>query len=194
MKLPMNDIFYSIQGEGSQTGRPVVFIRFSGCNLKCKFCDTDHSRVSLMEPEEVVAEVKRIARSCVSVVITGGEPLLPRSLPAFVKLTGLLRYAGYWTGIETNGCYPLPRNAIVSHISMSPKTPMSSINLKRCDDLKILFPYLPGCLAGKYFRFASSNFYIQPLSGQIEPALQEVLALGAPWKLGVQLHKLIGVL
>ena len=72
--MRINEIFYSLQGEGKFTGTPAVFIRFSGCNLKCSFCDTNHSHYDEMGEDAIVAEVKKFPAR--HVVITGGEPTL----------------------------------------------------------------------------------------------------------------------
>ena len=71
----INEIFYSLQGEGYHTGTPAVFIRFSGCNLKCSFCDTRHEEGVLMSDDEIIAEVGKYP--AVTVILTGGEPFAP---------------------------------------------------------------------------------------------------------------------
>lgn len=70
----INEIFYSLQGEGFHTGTPAVFVRFSGCNLKCSFCDTQHEEGVWMSDEEILAEVGKYP--AVTVILTGGEPSL----------------------------------------------------------------------------------------------------------------------
>ena len=74
MKYKINDIFYSIQGEGYYTGNAVIFIRFSGCNLKCSFCDTDHSRYKFLTKEEIYTKIKKFNSK--HIIFTGGEPTL----------------------------------------------------------------------------------------------------------------------
>ena len=74
MMRKINEIFYSLQGEGYHTGTPAVFIRFSGCNLKCSFCDTQHEAGALMTDDEIIAEVSKYP--AVTVILTGGEPSL----------------------------------------------------------------------------------------------------------------------
>ena len=71
----INEIFYSLQGEGRNTGMAAVFVRFSGCNLRCSFCDTDHESGLMMSDEQIVAEVKKYPHAAI-VVLTGGEPSL----------------------------------------------------------------------------------------------------------------------
>ena len=70
----INEIFYSLQGEGYHTGTPAVFVRFSGCNLKCSFCDTQHEEGTLMTDDEIIAEVSKYPAA--TVILTGGEPSL----------------------------------------------------------------------------------------------------------------------
>jgi organic radical activating enzyme len=68
----INEIFYSLQGEGANTGMPAVFVRFAGCNLHCDFCDTRHELGTMMSDEEIVQAVA--AYPCQAVILTGGEP------------------------------------------------------------------------------------------------------------------------
>ena len=98
----INEIFYSLQGEGYHTGTPAVFIRFSGCNLKCDFCDTRHEEGEMMTDEDIVNEIGKYP--AVMVILTGGEPSLWID-DAFIDL---LHRAGKYVCIETNGTKPLP--------------------------------------------------------------------------------------
>ena len=84
-KMRINEIFYSLQGEGSFTGTPAVFIRFSGCNTKCPFCDTQHEEFVEMTEDEILAEVKKDPAN--HVVITGGEPTMQLTPSLIVKTT-----------------------------------------------------------------------------------------------------------
>lgn len=93
----INEIFYSLQGEGYHTGTPAVFIRFSGCNLKCSFCDTRHEEGVLMSDDEILAEVKKYP--AVMVILTGGEP----SLWIDSGFIDRLHRVGKYVCIETNG-------------------------------------------------------------------------------------------
>ena len=81
MMRRINEIFYSLQGEGANTGVPAVFVRFSGCNLRCSFCDTQHQDGTMMSDEEIIAEVMRYPQARI-VVLTGGEPSLPPAPPS----------------------------------------------------------------------------------------------------------------
>ena len=109
----INEIFYSLQGEGYHTGTPAVFIRFSGCNLKCPFCDTQHEDGILMSDEDIVTEVSRYPAA--TVILTGGEP----SLWIDREFVDCLHQAGKYVCIETNGTHPLPDN--IDWVTCSPK-------------------------------------------------------------------------
>ena len=104
----VNEIFYTLQGEGAHSGIPAVFIRFSGCNLRCPWCDTDFTDFSEMTAEQIVAEaidlydIPNERRKMV--VLTGGEPSLQVDKP----LINALHAAGFYICIETNGTRPLP--------------------------------------------------------------------------------------
>ena len=114
----INDIFYSIQGEGHNTGRAAVFIRFAGCNLRCGFCDTEFDTYREMTDEEIIAEVSRYKVSrCENslVVLTGGEPTLQAD-EAFVDL---LHQHGFEVAMESNGTRPAPQN--LDWLTVSPK-------------------------------------------------------------------------
>ena len=102
----INEIFYSLQGEGYHTGTPAIFVRFSGCNLKCDFCDTQHEEGKMMTDDEIIAEVKKYP--AVTVVLTGGEP----SLWIDDELIDRLHQAGKYVTIETNGSRPLPSDIV----------------------------------------------------------------------------------
>ena len=108
----INEIFYSLQGEGFYTGTPSVFVRFSGCNLSCPFCDTDHNQGVMMTADEIAAAVNAYPAS--HVVLTGGEP----SLFVDDELTAALH--GHFIAMETNGTHPVA--AGVDWITMSPKS------------------------------------------------------------------------
>ena len=104
--MKVNEIFYSLQGEGYFTGRPAVFIRLSGCNLKCPFCDTDFSEYKDMTEEEIVDEVCKLSIDCHFVVITGGEP----TLQDCTYLIDLLHRNKYSVAMESNGTRKPPFN------------------------------------------------------------------------------------
>jgi 7-carboxy-7-deazaguanine synthase len=197
--MNINEVFSSIQGEGIHTGCPAIFVRFSGCNMKCSFCDTNHKLLSDRILDDLILEIKALSRNgeIGLVVITGGEPLLQKD--DLTDLCFALTALGYEIELETNGTIELSctLKTIINYISFSPKTPLSDIKIKGCTSLKILYPYLPGVTAEKYENFPAHQRFIQPLEEKdnfhIEESIAEVKRLGSQWKLGVQLHKLIYV-
>jgi len=113
--LPIVEIFYSLQGEGSRTGQPTVFVRVAGCSLACSFCDTDFRPRREMAVEEVAAEV--LSFGCPWVCLTGGEPTLYNEVGA---LCDRLHAAGLKLQVETNGMHARP-DWRLDHVTVSPK-------------------------------------------------------------------------
>jgi organic radical activating enzyme len=145
--LKVNEIFYSIQGEGLRTGQASVFLRLSGCNLHCGFCDTNHAAYTEMTEEQIVEKVRQVCGPCRWVVLTGGEPLLQ----PVGKLIRILRGVGYKVQVETNGTVLLPGMDVRSpqglptgpdspfpdHLTVSPKeTPPRPSLLARAAEIK----------------------------------------------------------
>lgn len=132
--MRVNEIFYSLQGEGYWTGTPAVFIRFSGCNLKCPFCDTNHQPYIEMTEEEIMDEVKKYPADLV--VITGGEPALQLNN----KMIDLLHNAEKMVAVETNGTKKLPK--WIDWVTVSPKEPYvgkaGKVILTSADEVKIV--------------------------------------------------------
>lgn len=117
-RLPVVEIFYSLQGEGGRTGQATVFVRFAGCNLACEFCDTDFRVKETYTPEELADAVAQIGGDCRWVCFTGGEPTI-HDLQA---ICDLLHARGYQLQMETNGTRPRPAWG-VDHVTVSPKQP-----------------------------------------------------------------------
>ena len=186
----VNEIFYSIQGEGEFAGTPAVFVRFSGCNLACPWCDTDHSHAMEMTRDELEDAVCRLLadRDGAIIVLTGGEPSLQLhdDEPLF---QGVVRFIC----IETNGTQPVPD--WVDWVTVSPKNELDPI-VSRPDELKFVFEpeHIPYYLS---MQDAGCVKYIQPLArkdgtSNLPEAVAFVLA-HPRFKLSVQLHKIIGV-
>jgi 7-carboxy-7-deazaguanine synthase len=125
----ISEIFYSIQGEGTLAGVPSVFVRTSGCNLRCVWCDTPYASWKPegveMSVEAILAEVRRFPAR--HVVVTGGEPMIAREMPAL--LTGL-RAAGLHITIETAGTVP-PAGVACDLASLSPKLAHSTPSVEK---------------------------------------------------------------
>lgn len=193
----VNEIFYSLQGEGRNTGRAAVFVRFSGCNLKCAFCDTDFHAFKEMSDEEIVEAIAPYPARFV--VLTGGEPTLQVD-EAFIDL---LHQHGYEVAMETNGTHPLPSN--LDWATVSPKALFFEGDaqttarpvVKHCQELKCVFD-----ATGRVddFGIRADYYYLQPCdTGHAETdrkILQDCIAYierHPRWRLSLQTHKLIGV-
>ena len=127
--MKVNEIFLSIQGEGMSTGYPTVFVRFTGCNLRCSYCDTKYSYNDgiHMEPEDIYSQIKK--HKYKRVCITGGEPLLQREIHWFLSLL-----KGFEVNIETNGSIDISNfNLYGTHrFTMDIKTPSSLESERMC--------------------------------------------------------------
>ncbi len=186
----INEIFYSLQGEGFYTGTPSVFVRFSGCNLSCPFCDTDHNQGVMMTADEIAAAVNAFPAS--HVVLTGGEP----SLFVDDELTAALQ--GHFIAMETNGTHPVA--AGVDWITMSPKSDFvdgAEPVLTECDELKLVYT---GQNLDRYASFAARHHFLQPCdygdAGKNRLLLKECIqaCLDNPvWRLSLQTHKYLDI-
>lgn len=177
----INEIFYSIQGEGYYAGTPSVFVRFSGCNLKCPFCDTDHSDGVMMSNDELMSAICRYPAR--RVVLTGGEP----SLWIDGALISRLHSGGYYVAIETNGTHRLPHG--IDWVTCSPKEG-ATVVLDHVDELKVVYT---GQDVERYHCGQAAHYFLQPCSGEnISETLDYVMA-HPWWRISLQLHKLIGV-
>lgn len=211
MAYQVKEIYYTLQGEGAQTGRAAVFCRFAGCNLwsgreedraeaTCNFCDTDFQgtdgpgggRFSL------ASDLARAVVNCwpgngISglpfVVLTGGEPLLQVDQ----ALVDALHETGFEIAIETNGTRLPP--AGIDWITMSPKS-LKDLVLREGHELKLVYPQ-PGLGPELFAQFSFRHFYLQPLDNQhqqknIREAIDYCLR-NPKWRLSLQTHKLIGL-
>lgn len=189
----INEIFYTLQGEGFYTGTPSLFIRFSGCNLQCPFCDTSHQSFH----ETTLDEIIQIATQSPirHVVLTGGEPALQIDEP----LTTALHHAHKFIAIETNGTTPIQGN--VDWITLSPKTTWSPrpLVIRNCNELKVVFTNKDQDFS-QYLNLTCQIRYLQPCDThdkiQNKRILQEAIeyCLENPqWNLSLQTQKLIGI-
>lgn len=182
-KYRVNEIFYSLQGEGFYTGTPAVFLRLSGCNRACPFCDTDFAAFTPMEAGE-------IAQACAAyparhLVVTGGEPLLQLDS----DLLRALKAHRFYVQIETNGTLPAPPE--VDWVTCSPKDAPWGID--RVDELKIVFGACGNDPAETASHFNCHHLFLQPLSGGNIPQTVEYIKQHPQWRLSLQTHKLIDI-
>ena len=187
------EIFESLQGEGRNTGRPCVFVRFAGCNLKCPWCDTDHSRRFELSLEDLVKEVSAFRAR--SVVITGGEPTIQDGMP---ELVAALKEAGFWIAVETNGTNDAGWLAFVDYVACSPKAEFpESLRRVRADEVRVVASSeeVVDFCRGLRERIDATDYYISPCDrgGKIDFATaKSVLSKLDGWSLSVQLHKILG--
>lgn len=127
MKGKIAEVFDSVQGEGLYLGEKQIFVRFFGCNLSCKFCDTKLDRFTEYEPEELFEEIKLYQNEFHSISFTGGEPLLQKDyLKEVLKLTSKHGYKNY---LETNGTLPDELADVIDYldiVAMDLKLPSST--------------------------------------------------------------------
>lgn len=192
----INEIFYSLQGEGANMGIAAVFVRFSGCNLRCSFCDTAHETGVMMTDDEICDEVNRY-RQARLIVLTGGEPSLFIDKDFVVLLKAR---TGKMVSIETNGTNMLPDN--IDWVTLSPKKgfdggDMHDIVLRKCDELKVVYVGQP---LEPYFRFEAKQYYLQPCyctdaterKANVQATVEAVMA-DPRWRLSLQTHRYLDI-
>ncbi len=187
------EIFESLQGEGRNSGRPAVFVRFAGCNLACPWCDTDVNRRFSLSLNDLLDEVSSYRPK--SVVLTGGEPTLVQGLP---ELVAGLKRKGFWVAVETNGTVDSPILGFVDYVSCSPKAEYpDSIAISSADEVRVVASGEDVAAFCKTVRekIAATDYYVSPCDrdGKIDFATaKSVLSQLDGWSLSVQLHKLLG--
>jgi len=215
MSYTVKEIFYTLQGEGANAGRPAVFCRFAGCNLwtgrerdrataVCTFCDTDFVGVGpdggrFTTAEALAAAVRdrwpaaawRAPGVRPLVVCTGGEPLLQLD----AALVAAFHAAGFEVAVETNGTQPAP--AGVDHLCVSPKAG-APLRLRAGQELKLVYPQRePEAQPERFEELAFDRFYLQPMDGpDVAENTRRAVAycLAHPrWRLSVQTHKVVGI-
>ncbi len=213
MTYSVKEIYYTLQGEGAQAGRPAVFLRFAGCNLwsgrekdreraVCRFCDTDFVGTDgpgggkFRTPDALADAVARRWPATPGggkpyVVCTGGEPLLQLDEAAIAALHA----RGFEVGVETNGTVPAPGG--LDWICVSPKAGADVVQ-RTGDELKLVYPQREA--EAQPERFAELDFvhhFLQPLDDadkerNTRAAIEYCLA-NPQWKLSLQAHKVIGI-
>lgn len=213
MTYSVREMYFTLQGEGAQTGRPAVFLRFAGCNLwsgresdreraVCRFCDTAFVGIggpgggkfrSATALADAVAGHWRGAPAGAApyVVCTGGEPLLQLDDAAIAALHA----RGFEVGVETNGTLEAPRG--VDWICVSPKA-SATLAQQSGDELKLVFPQRePEAQPERFEGLAFHHFFLQPLDDAEKTAnlraARDYCRRHPRWKLSLQTHKIIGV-
>jgi 7-carboxy-7-deazaguanine synthase (Cx14CxxC type) len=210
MSYAIQEVFYTLQGEGGQAGRPAVFCRFTGCNLWsgreqhrhraiCQFCDTEFVGMNgenggRYADARVLAD--RVAAQWPSadtaeryVVLTGGEP----ALQVDAELIQALRAEGFETAIETNGTLPL--KATIDWICVSPKAG-APLRVRGGNELKLVYPQ-PGAEPEQFQGLSFQHFFLQPMDGP-DAAANTAAAVdyckaNPRWRLSLQTHKVLDI-
>ncbi len=208
MSYRIKEIYFTQQGEGKNTGKNFVFVRFSGCNLWsgkeknresaiCKFCDTDFYGVDgvnggIYEANELVKIIKSlwmVDSSPISAVLTGGEPLLQLD----DELIQELKKEDIYIAIETNGTLLAPDG--IDWICMSPKAG-TEIKLRAGSEIKVVYPQ-EDLDPDKFSDLDFENFFIQPMdSKELESNVAKSIKFcmdNPNWRLSLQTHKILGI-
>jgi 7-carboxy-7-deazaguanine synthase len=209
MSYAVREIFYTLQGEGANAGRPAVFCRFAGCNLWsgreqdrasaiCRFCDTDfigtdgdgggNFATAADLAHTIASHWPANTRGRRFVVCTGGEPLLQLDTP----LIAALHAEGFVIAVETNGTLHPP--AGIDWLCVSPKIG-SAMVVTRGEELKLVFPQEVD--PEQFLALDFANFFLQPKDGPAAAqSLAETIAYcreHPSWRLSLQTHKIIGI-
>lgn len=187
--LQINEIFYSIEGEGMRVGQPTTFVRLAKCNLRCRFCDTEFDRFVERSVDDIAAEVERHPAEWVC--LTGGEPLGQN----MGDLCQALVARGYRIHIETNGTISPDPSLYdwIEHWTVSPKCFPVVEGFGRIDELKYV--------VGKSFKeerveeHLAGCIYLQPESSNPEYVQRslEILKRHPRWRLSSRVHKTLGL-
>lgn len=204
--LKVSEIFFSLQGESTHAGRPCIFIRLSGCNLECRYCDTRYAldEGKEMEMHQILTEINQYP--CRLVEITGGEPLCQ---PASIKLMQRLLEQGYQVLLETNGSLRL--DAVPKEVARIVDVKLSGSGHSGCfllenlklmqshDEIKFVIldrqDYLEAVDFVKKHILSGGKILFSPVSDTLAPTLlaQWILEDGLDVRFQLQLHKVLGV-
>lgn len=192
----INEIFYSLQGEGVRCGTANLFLRFTGCNQTCRKethgfdCDTEFASGRPMTLDAIIAEFRQAGPGCTWVILTGGEP----ALQVDRELIDTLHAAGYKLAIETNGSVELP--AGIDWITVSPKVAEHAIRQRVAHEVKYVRGYgqaIPKTVVQTEYKLISPAFD----GSQLDPRTLEwcirLVKENLDWRLSIQMHKSWGI-
>ncbi|WP_029906429.1 7-carboxy-7-deazaguanine synthase QueE [Prevotella sp. 10(H)] len=192
MKLTVNEIFYSLQGEGGRVGEASVFIRLTKCNLACSFCDTDFADGKDMTTDEILLEIGQYP--CKWIIWTGGEP----TIQLRDEHLAVFRDHGYKQAIETNGTRRVP--SLIDYITCSPKQDYESIKTRIPFANEIRMPIQVGDEIPDISVFPKAdNYFLSPVFDSNEVNAEnvnycvELIKKHPQWRLSLQMHKLIHI-
>lgn len=209
--LYINELYTSKQGEGAMVGKPVIFVRFSKCNMSCYFCDTNYQPINKIYSNamDLFNDIEEEYKSAFNkgdinkpaVLLTGGEP----SIYHLESLLHLLKENGYWVGIETNGRNRLDNwRSYLDHITVSPKAP-KGINQLTANELRLVtqkfvdidfLKYIERAVEADYYFISpmaddNGNFNLQTAYTLLDEVRNSDCRTN--WQLSIQTHKLAGI-
>jgi len=205
----ISEIFFSIQGEGARVGMASVFVRFAGCNLRCRMmkgpkspggfdCDTDSDNGKPMSASDICDRITACSSSLLpgmrAIVLTGGEPMLQLD---YELLRAIRRVAGY-VAVETNGTIAVSMSgSLIDYVTVSPKVPFGDLAQRYAHELRVVVP--AGRSPAEYERVNASRWYVSPVyqsnsynSDSLAYCIQWVKE-NPRWRLSLQTHKWIGI-
>lgn len=192
MKLTVNEIFYSLQGEGGRSGEASIFIRLTKCNLTCDFCDTDFANGDDMSLNEILNVIS--AYPCKWIIWTGGEPTIQLTDEHLL----FFRNHGYKQAIETNGTRRVP--SLIDYITCSPKNNYESIKSRIPSVDEIRMPIKVGdSLPDSSIFPKADNYFLSPIFDADKPNYSNIdycvklIKENSQWRLSLQIHKLINI-
>lgn len=194
MNYKVNEVFKSLQGEGFNVGKEVVFIRLAGCNYSCSFCDTDFSNYTEHSVDSIIGYLEK--QNCTSVIITGGEPTIYNLKPLLEKL----KSKGYWVGLESNGSNQIEYFHMFDYVTISPKN--KDFKQLYADEVRVLNANLT--VEDLFFieeKIKAEHYYLGVLEdNESYNYYQTVQLLGKinerglkQWRLNLQMHKLMNI-
>lgn len=192
MKLNVNEIFYSLQGEGGRSGEASIFIRLTKCNLACSFCDTDFAEGQDMTITEILEVIKQYP--CQWIIWTGGEPTIQLNDEILIEF----QKAGYKQAIETNGTRRVP--SLINYITCSPKQNYEKIKTLIPFANEIRIPVKKGDTIPDISIFPkANNYFLSPIfdgstiNKENVDYCVEMIQKNPQWRLSLQIHKLINI-
>lgn len=191
--MRVNEIFYSIQGEGFFSGTPAIFIRFSGCNLKCPFCDTTHHTYQELSEDEIIGFVSQYKSELV--VITGGEPTLQLTDSLVERLHKIHKFVT----IETNGTVSVPQD--VDWITVSPKQEyvgqFAKPIISKANEVKVVYDNIHNV---SDYGIEAEFYFVQPCDTGDDKKNEEIIKScinfikeNPKWRLSLQTQKILRV-
>jgi organic radical activating enzyme len=192
MNLIVNEIFYSLQGEGGRVGEASIFIRLSKCNLACDFCDTEFDSGRTMSIPEILDEIRSF--NCQWIIWTGGEPTLQLT----DEIVSFFKKNGYFQAIETNGTRKIPVG--IDYSTCSPKRNFETIKERISEVDELRFPIKKGDLLPDITILPKAKRYLlspifdnQNIIRENVDYCVELIKKNPAWALSLQIHKLIDI-